>query len=223
MNEKRVGNYKCVVTKDDNTSEGVFEVTLPIVHEDLIEPVQDSVQFIEGKDLVLEVRKLGGVITDLYWECNGVRMENKIVNKKTSNKLVLKAATADMAGSCTCFVRGIGSQDSAEITVKAQANEVTITPVKNKMTCTEGKKKCNPKCSVTKTAGNVSAKAVKVCKLLDNGKLSGCKKAKKKKGKFGKSLGKVTTKSAGNYVCVYTEDGVETVGPPTHVSVKSKN
>ena len=47
-------------------------------------------------------------------------MENKIVNKKTSNKLVLKGATADMAGSCTCFVKGIGSQDSAEITVEAQ-------------------------------------------------------------------------------------------------------
>ena len=47
-------------------------------------------------------------------------MEKKIVNKKTSNKLIIKGATADMAGSCTCFVKGIGSQDSAEITVEAQ-------------------------------------------------------------------------------------------------------
>ena len=47
-------------------------------------------------------------------------MEKKIVNKKTNNKLIIKGATADMAGSCTCFVKGIGSQDSAEITVEAQ-------------------------------------------------------------------------------------------------------
>merc|ERR1712025_934464 len=97
MNEKRVGNYKCVVTKDDKTSEGVFEVTLPIVHEDLIEPVEDTVQFIEGKDLVVAVKKLGGTITDLYWECNGVRMTRKIVNKKSGSRLILKKATADMA------------------------------------------------------------------------------------------------------------------------------
>ena len=43
------GNYKCIVTKDDKVSEGVFEVVLPIVHEDLIEPVQETVQFIEDK------------------------------------------------------------------------------------------------------------------------------------------------------------------------------
>jgi len=153
MNEKRVGNYKCVVTKDEKVSEGVFEVTLPIVHEDLIEPVEETVQFIEGRDLVVEVKKLGGTITDLYWECNGVRMEKKIVNKKTSCRLVLKEATADMAGSCTCFVKGIGSQDSAEIKIEAKANEVTVTPVKTKITCTEGKKKCNPKCTVEKAAG----------------------------------------------------------------------
>ena len=33
------------------------------------------------------------------------------------------------------------------------ANEVTIKPVKKKLTCVEGKKKCNPRCTVTKTAG----------------------------------------------------------------------
>jgi len=220
MNEMRVGNYKCVVTKDDKVSEGVFEVLLPIVHEDLIEPVQETVQFIEGKDLVVEVKKLGGTITDLSWECNGVKMEQKIVNKKTGCKLVLKGATADMAGSCTCFVRGIGSQDSAEIKIEAQANEVTVTPLKKKITCTEGKKKCNPKCSVTMTAGSVAKKSVKVCKLEDNGKLSKCKAAKVRKGKYGKSLGKVTAASAGNYVCVHSDNGVDTISDPMAVVVK---
>ena len=37
------------MTKDEKVSEGVFEVTLPIVHEDLIEPVEETVQFIEGR------------------------------------------------------------------------------------------------------------------------------------------------------------------------------
>ena len=76
------------------------------------------------RDLVVEVKKLGGTITDLYWECNGVRMEKKIVNKKTSCRLVLKEATADMAGSCTCFVKGIGSQDSAEIKIEAKGGSL---------------------------------------------------------------------------------------------------
>ena len=43
-------------------------------------------------------------------------------------------------------------------------------------------------------------KSVKVCKLEDNGKLSKCKGAKMRKGKFGKSLGKIAADTAGNYV-----------------------
>lgn len=81
-----IGGFKCVVEKDGKTSEGVFDVTIPIVHEDLIEPVEETVNFVSGQDLRLEVTKLGGVITDLVWECDGVPVVNgeggfKIVNK----------------------------------------------------------------------------------------------------------------------------------------------
>ena len=221
VNEKRVGSYKCVVTKDGKVSEGLFEVTIPIVHEDLIEPVQDTVKFIEGKDLVVEVRKLRGGITDLFWECNGVRMERKIINKKTSCKLVVEKATTEMAGSCTCFVKGVGSQDSAEIKIEAEANTVTVIPVKNDIMCAVGKE-CVIKCVVEKTVGKVSTEAMKVCRLVDDGTPTQCiQTIKKGKGKYNAGLGEVSTGTAGQYVCVHSEGGVDTVSVPTTVSVRA--
>lgn len=47
---------------------------------------------------------------------------------------------------------------------------------------------------------SVNKKAVKVCKLLENGSLKGCKAAKYKKKKFRRSMGKVTASTAGKYV-----------------------
>jgi hypothetical protein len=52
-------------------------------------------------------------------------MERRIVNKKTGSRLIIKKATADMAGSCTCFVKGVGSQDSAEIKIVGEGISVT--------------------------------------------------------------------------------------------------
>ena len=49
------GNYKCVVEVNGKQSEGVFAVSLPVVEEDLIEAVQEQVNFVEGRKLVLEV------------------------------------------------------------------------------------------------------------------------------------------------------------------------
>jgi len=68
----------------------------------------------------------------------------------------------------------------------------------------------------------VDKKAVKICKLSDAGKPTSCKAAKSKKGKYGKSLGKVTMNTAGQYVCVHSEDGVDTVSDPMTVVVKAK-
>lgn len=49
LNLSNPGNYKCIVTKDDKVSQGVFEVILPIVEEDLIEAKESPVEFIEGQ------------------------------------------------------------------------------------------------------------------------------------------------------------------------------
>ena len=68
----------------------------------------------------MEVTKLGGTITSLTWECNGQVMESKIVNKRGFSRLIVEGATADMAGSCTCAVTGVGSQDSETIEVIAR-------------------------------------------------------------------------------------------------------
>ena len=59
-------------------------------------------------------------ITDWYWECNGERMGEWLVDKKRRKiTLTIEDAKADMAGSCTCFVEGGGSQDQAEIKIEA--------------------------------------------------------------------------------------------------------
>ena len=47
---------------------------------------------------------------------------------------------------------------------------------------------------------SVNKKAVKVCELLENGNLKGCKTAKYKKKKFRRSMGKATANTAGQYV-----------------------
>ena len=45
-----------MVEKDGKTSEGEFKVSLPIQQEDLISAVNDEVDFVEGTDVLLEVR-----------------------------------------------------------------------------------------------------------------------------------------------------------------------
>ena len=60
-------------------------MSLPLRHEDLIEPVKETVAFVEGGDLVLEVKKLGGTIKEIYWECNGVRISAKDDGIKIAN------------------------------------------------------------------------------------------------------------------------------------------
>ena len=56
LNAKREGNYKCVVTKDGKTSEGVFEVELPAEEKDLVEAAEDKVEFVEGEPAKLRVK-----------------------------------------------------------------------------------------------------------------------------------------------------------------------
>ena len=47
--------------------------------------MKETVAFIEGGDLILEVKKLGGVIKEIYWECNGVRLTAKDDGIKIAN------------------------------------------------------------------------------------------------------------------------------------------
>ncbi|KAL5265386.1 hypothetical protein ACHWQZ_G006189 [Mnemiopsis leidyi] len=101
------------------------------------------------------------------------------------------------------------------------AIDVVIRPVKKKVSCTLGKKKCSVMCTAEKTEGSVNKKAVKVCELLENGNLKGCKTAKYKKKKFRRSMGKATANTAGQYVCVYTENGVQVVSDPVTLTVKA--
>ena len=58
VDAKTEGNYKCVVEKDGKASEGVFEVALPIEEKDLVEAKEDTVAFVEGGTVQLEVRKI---------------------------------------------------------------------------------------------------------------------------------------------------------------------
>jgi len=227
MSDTKVGSYKCVVEKDGKSSEAEFEVSLPIRHEDLIEPKAESVAFFEGRTLTLEVVKLGGTITEIYWECNGVRVVKgegraKIINNGKGSKLILKPAKLEDVGSCICIANGVGTQDSAEITVGGDENTVVITPVKTEVSCTEKKKGCKVEFTVTRAEGAVKAADVKICKLVD-GVLKSCSKSKLKKDKYWSAMGNKTPISAsGEYMAVYTKDGVETQGGPVTVTVKAK-
>lgn len=67
---------------------------MPIVQEDLIEAVDETVNFFEGRELTLQVNKLEkNKITELYWECNGERMDAgtkgiRIVNKGSTSIII---------------------------------------------------------------------------------------------------------------------------------------
>lgn len=225
LNEKRAGNYKCIVEKDGKKSEGNFEVAMPIVQEDLIEAVEETVNFFEGRELTLQVNKLEkNKITELYWECNGERMDAgtkgiRIVNKGAFSKLIIESATLDDIGSCTCHVKGVGVQDSATIEITGQTNEVTLRPVVEEVTCNQGKK-CVIRFSAEKDKGKIAQNKLKVCRL-EGEKLKACKAVKKVSGKYVLNLGGSKAAHAGQYVAVYTE-GEETRSVPVTVTYKAK-
>lgn len=217
MSTLREGEYKCRVEVGEKSSEASFEVTLPLRHEDLIEPVKETVAFIEGGDLVLEVKKLGGTIKEIYWECNGVRVSAKddgikINNGKTMNRLTIKSATLEDVGTCTCYANGIGTYDTADIEISGEENDVTITPQANPTVCTLNKKPCALQFTIAVKAGKVNKNDVRICKLNDDGAVNtdSCI-IPKGNNPYKKGLGKTSADDAGQYVCTYNGVTSETV------------
>ena len=107
-----------MVEKEEKKSEGEFSVSLPPVVADLVEADPSPVKFTEGEMVEAVCNKLENTITELWWECNGKRMENgegnvKIVSKKTTSKITFDPATLADAGTCTCHAIGQGTEDSA--------------------------------------------------------------------------------------------------------------
>jgi len=209
FNTNREGTYKCRVEVGEKSSEASFEASLPLRHEDLIEPVKETVAFIEGGDLILEVKKLGGVIKEIYWECNGVRLTAKddgikIANGKTANRLTIKSATLDHIGTCTCFANGIGTYDTADIEISGEENDVTITPAANPTVCTLNKKPCALLFNIELKAGKVNRNDVRICKLGDDGSVDDASCIiPKGNNPYKKGLGKTSADDAGQYVCTY--------------------
>ena len=107
-----------MVKKGGKSSEGVFEASLPAVEPDLVEAGTSPVEFVEGGVVEAVCNKLEKKIDELWWECNGKRMEDgkgnvKIDDKKTLSKITFKPATLDDVGTCTCHAIRQGTKDSA--------------------------------------------------------------------------------------------------------------
>jgi hypothetical protein len=69
------------------------------------------------------------------------------------SELILNPAKMSDEGKCTCHAKGLGAEDSAEFTIKGEANEITITPDKTKVTCIGKKQPCAIKFTVTSSLG----------------------------------------------------------------------
>ena len=65
MDAKKEGNFKCVVEKDGKTSEGLFEVALPLEEKDLVEAEKEVVDFVEGGAVKLQVKIIFDDITNV--------------------------------------------------------------------------------------------------------------------------------------------------------------
>jgi hypothetical protein len=225
MDKRREGNFKCVVTKDGKSSEGVFEVAIP-VEKDLVEAKEDTVEFEEGKWVGLTCTKLA-VVTELTWTCNGKEMVNgegniKIKNRKDRSELILNPAKMSDEGTCTCHAKGLGAEDSADFTLKGAANEVTITPVKTELTCKQGERKPCPIQFTIESSQKIPKRAVKICSFK-KGKVSKCKVAKFKKGKYERNWGTRRKPGAsGDYVAQVIINGNKFVSEPVTLTVTPK-
>lgn len=229
MSAKMEGEYKCVVDKDGKSSEGVFEASLPAKEADLVEAGTSPVDFVEGGEVSAVCNKLEKAITELTWECEGKVMENgkgnvKIVNKSKLTKISFKPATLANVGTCTCKAVGQGTEDSADVVIGGVENDVEVKAQKSSVKCTAGKRGCKIKFTVTATIGQngITAKDVKMCKLVD-GKPTGCKATKVKKGVYyGKLPKKIPESASGQYVAIVTIKGKDYQSEPVDLTVTAK-
>ena len=202
-----------LATKDDDCC--------PYCDADWVVALNPEVSLKEGQDVVLTCQVNALVKKNkISWYKDGVEVTKGVAN----NKLTLKISGvgADDAGTYECAAEKDGTTGKAEFDVEVVVIDLTFTTKKSKISCKEGKKVCKIEFSVKKASGEkLDKKSVKICKL-EAGVATNCKKVKgkPKKGKFKITFKKPSLAVAGEYVCVVTQEGKETVSDPVTVTVE---
>jgi len=198
----------------------------PYCESNWVEALNPEETIKTGQDVVLTCQVNTKVSKDdISWTKDGKAVTNGVT--KDGLKLKISDAEEGDAGSYACVATkgDATSQADFKLTVVAPEDKITIKPVKSSVKC-KSNKGCTLQFKITKDSGDkVNAGNVAFCKQVD-GKLEDCTtNLKEKKGKFkGKVGGKKSTNPsfAGEWVCVVTEDGKDTVSDPVTVTVKTK-
>jgi len=111
------------------------------------------------------------------------------------------------ASSLTC-AGGVWSEDLPTCVPE----QITVTAQETEVLCALKSKQCYLYCDITITSGEeVDTSLAKLCKVNDDGGLTSCWALSLKLGSYRRKMGVKKASGAGNFACVYYNDGGEVV------------